>query len=609
MAPALDSAELQDEFALFGIEIDSSDVMDKLKEIAVTHCYDVTRIVNCWMAFSKSNEDLPLTLETLSRFERDHSKVVSRTPQTPSSSGNRANRSFATPIISQLEADEFLEAYGTPSSKGSKKRTQATPEVAGKRVLSGRGGGAALTASAGSPVIGSGGSSASPQSAAVSRKYQQRAGAGEVLLKYGSGSRGSQKRKSKGLTKADVNPCDSVPALVVPFKYMFQRILDQCAVINKKIDTLSDHLKTQLSVQAEDISSAPDVTQDDVTVVGMVVCDSNGKLNDESVLLQGCKKYSPAAQAYPISLQAAREFSLFPGQVVALKGRNPDGKKFLASEVHVCRPLAQPKVDLDLLSEELSMVIACGSFTTSDSLAYEPLQDLCKYIVQHKPDVCLLVGPFLDPSNTENEKLSITYEENFNSKMNWLLEQTEGLPTLFVVVASHKDLHHDFVYPTAPYRLDGSRRQHERLLFVSDPSTLVIGGVVFGMTSVDVLFHLSSQEISRNSSIGDRLSRLLNHVLSQQTYYPLYPPHDDTNLDLEYQHVYCNLPITPHLLIVPSDLKYFIKEVNGCLCINPGRLAKGQTGGSFAHVVVSPPTDQEFSGAITTLAAVEIIRI
>ena len=56
---------------------------------------------------------------------------------------------------------------------------------------------------------------------------------------------------------------------------------------------------------------------------------------------------------------------------------------------------------------------------------------------------------------------------------------------------------------------------------------------------------------------------MVRHLLfcyfSVISYYPLYPPHDDVNIDYDQFDVHARLPCTPHVLIVPSDLRYFIK--------------------------------------------------
>lgn len=46
---------------------------------------------------------------------------------------------------------------------------------------------------------------------------------------------------------------------------------------------------------------------------------------------------------------------------------------------------------------------------------------------------------------------------------------------------------------------------------------------------------------------------------SQQSFYPLYPPAEELSVDLQRWSLHCHLPAPPHLLILPSDLRHFIK--------------------------------------------------
>jgi len=45
------------------------------------------------------------------------------------------------------------------------------------------------------------------------------------------------------------------------------------------------------------------------------------------------------------------------------------------------------------------------------------------------------------------------------------------------------------------------------------------------------------------------------------SYYPLHPAHEDVNMDYEHFENHCYMPITPDVLVVPSDLRYFAKVV------------------------------------------------
>lgn len=66
----------------------------------------------------------------------------------------------------------------------------------------------------------------------------------------------------------------------------------------------------------------------------------------------------------------------------------------------------------------------------------------------------------------------------------------------------------------------------------------------------------------RSPETTDRLTRLASHLIEQQSYYPLMPPCIDVPVDLECWELYGQLPVTPHILIVPSDLRYFVKVIS-----------------------------------------------
>lgn len=42
------------------------------------------------------------------------------------------------------------------------------------------------------------------------------------------------------------------------------------------------------------------------------------------------------------------------------------------------------------------------------------------------------------------------------------------------------------------------------------------------------------------------------------------------------------------MLLLPSKLHHFAKEVGGCLCLNPGPLTKGAVGGTYACMDIHP---------------------
>ena len=50
------------------------------------------------------------------------------------------------------------------------------------------------------------------------------------------------------------------------------------------------------------------------------------------------------------------------------------------------------------------------------------------------------------------------------------------------------------------------------------------------------------------------------------------------------------------------------QDVNGCCCINPGRLAKGQVGGTFVRLHIRPTQDTNTKSIVGNIAA-EVLKI
>lgn len=80
-------------------------------------------------------------------------------------------------------------------------------------------------------------------------------------------------------------------------------------------------------------------------------------------------------------------------------------------------------------------------------------------------------------------------------------------------------------------------------------------------TSADVLKSLIKEETSRvpPSLPSDRMLRLASHLIGQRCYFPLFPPPLGGCVDLSVAPQALDLPVLPHLLLLPSDLVPFAK--------------------------------------------------
>ncbi|XP_077645748.1 DNA polymerase alpha subunit B [Lonchura striata] len=561
------------ELRLFELRCDGEEVPDKLVELCLSHRLGPVALANELLAFVTSKDlDLQLTPEGLDAFE--HEVLAKR--------GSRGRRGrderrgllhdihSLQELLDEEQEDELLDAYTTPS-KGSQKRSNSTPETPRpKRAAPSRSPYGLFSPSSFSPSV------------TPSQKYSSRGGRGEVVASLGSG---------QGLAWRGRGGCGVTifgqpeQSLSKPYKSMFQKALDVREALAGRVEELGEVLQRHHGLDS--FSSAVLPAQEPVTVLGQIGCDGNGKLNTKSVLLVGDREHSGGAEV-PLDLSELPEYSLFPGQVVALEGTNSTGRRMVVTKLYEGVPLPF-HTPTEPMAEQRMVLVACGPFTPSDSITFEPLSDLLEVVARDRPDVCILFGPFLDAKHEQVESCQLLspFSDVFRLCLGTIIEGTRSAGSQLVLVPSLRDVSHDFVYPQPPFSFPNLPKEDKaRVLLVPEPCTLDIDGVIFGLTSTDLLFHMGAEEISSSSGVSDRFTRILRHILTQRSFYPLYPPSEELNVDFEALAAFAALPVTPDVLVTPSELRFFVKDVLGCVCINPGRLTKGQAGGTYGRLLL-----------------------
>lgn len=196
-----------------------------------------------------------------------------------------------------------------------------------------------------------------------------------------------------------------------------------------------------------------------------------GKLNATSVVLEGSSVTAGGARvAVDLShLQAEKiPYSLFPGQIVAIQGMNPTGRKLIAHRIFEGAsptPCTTSIGDLRTFHYEkqngmpLKVIAACGPFATSDSpLSYQPFEDLLCAIIKQAPDVAIIMGPFVDvrqPLANEGrttldsgEEQIFTHEALFSFEISSRIEEAmkKNLTTQFILMPAMEDATAKCVY-------------------------------------------------------------------------------------------------------------------------------------------------------------------
>lgn len=414
-------------------------------------------------------------------------------------------------------------------------------------------------------------------------------------------------------------------------RFMYDRIEDRFNALENRIKRHTTALIA--SGLYEELVDPTVASQKSIFSVGMICCDGEGHLNEKSILLQSSVEHS-GGQRVRLELQKLSQFSVFPGQVVGIEGHNPSGHCLIASKLVDSFPLSTAadvnlhpakkqaldqeiqSTDLSHKQEELSVIIASGPFTTTDNLSFEPLTELLAYATRKLPQLLILLGPFVDSEHPEIKKGTTdrSFDEIFHTEILKRLQdyvEYMGSDARVILMPSIRDANHDFVFPQPAFDIHPPNLKHQ-ITSLTNPGTFEANQVKIGCCTVDILKHLSGEEMSRNPADGtpsDRMSRLANHILSQRRFYPLYPPVEGIPLDFSLAPEALHISSIPDILILPSDMKYFVKVLSlgeggegeeqvKCICVNPGRLAKGEGGGTFAELNYSGGPDRSNASII-----------
>ncbi|POR35671.1 DNA polymerase alpha subunit B [Tolypocladium paradoxum] len=366
----------------------------------------------------------------------------------------------------------------------------------------------------------------------------------------------------------------------------------------------------------------------------------------------------------PLNTDGVRGWTVFPGQIVALRGSNATGSEFVVREVlempllpsAASTPAAlaahrerlrgsRDAMDSDAEPAPLNMLFAAGPYTADDNLDYEPLHALCSQAADSYADALVLAGPFIDmdhpliatgdfdlPDDAAHDPDTATMATVFKHLFAPALSRlAAACPHLTVILAPSV---RDVLAKHVSWPQDTLARKElglpKAVRLVSNPMTLSVNEMVLGVSSQDVLCELRAEELARAAAPGDLMGRLCRYLVEQRHYFPLFPPADRARLpqtgtaagvatgaalDLSYLKLGEMVNVRPDVMLIPSTLPPFAKVVDSVLAINPGYLSKRKGAGTYARMTLHAPradgeeVDGMISHRVFDRARVEIVRI
>ncbi|GBG31501.1 DNA polymerase alpha subunit B [Hondaea fermentalgiana] len=409
-----------------------------------------------------------------------------------------------------------------------------------------------------------------------------------------------------------------------PYPYMYTTILERAAILEEQLLEMKERFKAEHGWSDDDFSPVGHTGQDEILVLGRICCEApNGKLNANSLVLEGSRA---EANGMRIKLEMDSKiaaFSFFPGQIVAVRGVCPSGDTLHAREIYasvkpsfvtISRSRAVKRETGQ--SAPLTIMSAAGPFSTQGDLEYEPLEDLLANVDEAKPDLLVLMGPFVDARHPQvaagkctktlegGESLRLTFEDVMAFVLQRIATAVDGMATRVVIVPSLDDVTHDVAYPQPPLPrsllADVELADRKQMVFAPNPCLLSVDGICVGVNTQDTILHLAQEDaakVDRSAPKKSRIQRLAEHMLHQASFYPMFPPAPGASLELS-QRSAITLKYQPDLLLVTSKLMHFAHDLEGTMCVNPGRLTRGRTGGMYARIIVKPRSKDEIEAAV-----------
>ncbi|KAJ2644645.1 DNA-directed DNA polymerase alpha subunit pol12 [Coemansia sp. RSA 1694] len=414
-------------------------------------------------------------------------------------------------------------------------------------------------------------------------------------------------------------------------RYMFEKLGTRTEVINRRIERMAIETKTEYKIDA--LANPTYAHQVDVTAVGRILNinleegQTATPISSDSLVLETSRRLGNGRRT-PLDVRATPSFSLFPGQIVAVEGKNLKGTEFLVSQFRPLPRLPHPRIgERPGVLSPFNAAVAAGPYTLADNFEYEPLGVLVDHILAFSPSVVFLLGPFVSEGHPmlRDGMAEMLPEEIFCTKISPHLSRLRaGLPpsSAIYLLPSADELCYPYAsFPQPRFSREMMQQQlgvPEGIESLDNPAQVSVNGVVFGISNIDALFHLVKEEVSRLPALSDRLPRLAWHLIEQRHFYPLAPPPAECAGVLASQDGRLRMQAMPDILITPSQLKPFTRAHDNVIMLNPGLSSKGLAGGTFAKLSVHSSVGGATSDAVlgdpemafpASFTSVDIVRI
>ena len=383
------------------------------------------------------------------------------------------------------------------------------------------------------------------------------------------------------------------------YRPMAVHLSEASEVLDERIDDFLALIQKAHSLEDSAFGNAASQSTSEIVAVGRIACDTpEGKLNAASLVLEMSRRMG-AGLRVPLKVDALPSYQFFPGQTVALRGTNASGLYFTVKEVLSVPKQPMPSSlpnNIEAINDRLevsegsttlplNVMIASGPFTAEDNLDFEPLQALCEKAEESMVDALILNGPFLDIEHPmlaagdfdlpdvrgldREASLAALFKHWISVPLQRLCSAVPSI-TVIMIPSVRDALSKHVSWPQERFAKKDLTLP-KQVTMLPNPSFISLNEVVFGVSSQDILYELSREQLSHGPG-PDMLTRLPGYLIDQRHFFPLFPPISRDKLssngavkatgaclDIGYLKLGEWMQVKPDVLILPSMLTPSVK--------------------------------------------------
>lgn len=253
--------------------------------------------------------------------------------------------------------------------------------------------------------------------------------------------------------------------------------------------------------------------------------------------------------------------------------------------------------------------MAAGPYSPVDAADYGAFAQLVRQVARRVPDVLVLVGPFVDADDEAVALGRRSHAAVFAAGVaNWLvLLQRTRCRVVVVPAPDDAAAGAGCVLPQPPLRraLFPAAVAERVVLRAPDPCVVALdGGLTLGVGAADAVRHAGRRFVHRGAA--PRLAALCRALVAARSFCPPAAADDAAPVHTAQRAHLALAPHTPDVLVLPSDVTPFAHRValpggRACTCVNPGRLVRGLSLGTYARIVADP-----VSRSVTHVATLQL---